>query len=50
MASKNKKNKAKNSYIAGGAEAQKDIKLKRIWYFTKADRKKNKDLCKKDYE
>lgn len=42
MASQNKKNKAKNSYIMGGAEAQKGIKCKRTWYFTKADRTANK--------
>ena len=44
MASKNKKNKAKNSYIEGGAEKQKGIKLKRVWYYTKADRKNNKKI------
>lgn len=42
MASQNKKNKAKNSYIMGGAEAQKGIKCKRTWYYTKADRAANK--------
>lgn len=42
MASLNKKKKAKNSFIYNGAEAQKDVKCKRIWYFTKADRIKNK--------
>ena len=42
MASQNKKKKAKNSFIAGGAEAQKNIKCKRTWYFTKADRAKTK--------
>ncbi len=46
MASINKKNKAKNSYIRGGAEAQKNIKCKRVWYYTKADRQKNKKICK----
>jgi hypothetical protein len=30
-----------------GAEAQKNIKCKRIWYYTKADRKKNK-IIKED--
>ena len=45
MASKNKKKKAKNSFINGGAEAQKDIKCKRVWYYTKADRQKNKKEC-----
>ena len=46
MASQNKKNKAKNSFIINGAEAQKNIKGKRIWYYTKADRKNNKEECK----
>lgn len=44
MASENKKRKAKNSFILRGAEAQKDTKCKRIWYYTKADRAKNKKL------
>ena len=41
------KKKAKNSYIYNGAEAQKNVKCKRTWYFTKADRKRNKNMCKK---
>ena len=49
MASKNKKRKAKNSCIMNGAEAQKNIKCKRTWYFTKADRVANK-VSKKDYD
>ena len=44
MASQNKKNKAKNSFIHNGAEANKGIKCKRIWYYTKADRNKNKTI------
>lgn len=44
MASLNKKKKAKNSYIHNGAESQKGIKLKRIFYYTKADRIKNKKI------
>ena len=48
MASQNKKRKAKNSFIMNGAEAQKNIKCKRIWYFTKADRKKNKSFSYDD--
>lgn len=39
MASKNKKRKAKNSYLHNGNEAQKIHKLKRIAYYIKADRK-----------
>ena len=38
MASKNKKNKARNSYLHNGNEAQHIRKLKRIAYYTKADR------------
>lgn len=49
MASENKKKKAKNSFIDGGAEKQKGIKLKRIWYYTKADRANNK-VTKKELE
>ena len=44
MASQNKKNKAKNSYLYNGNEAQKIYKLKRIAYYTKADRAKNKQI------
>ena len=42
MASKNKKRKAKNSHLDGGAEHQFGIKLKRLFYFCKQDRIKNK--------
>ncbi len=38
MASQNKKNKAKNSYLYNGNEAQKIHKMKRIAYYIKADR------------
>ncbi len=48
--SENKRRKAKNSYIHNGAESQKGIKCKRIWYFTKADRKKNNTINYKEYE
>lgn len=48
MASQNKKRKAKNSYIMNGAEAQKGIKCKRTWYYTKADRVANK-VSKREY-
>lgn len=50
MASQNKKKKAKNSYIYNGAEAQKNIKCKRTWYFTKADRKRNNTIPKDENE
>ena len=45
MASKNKKNKAKNSYLMRGAD-RLDLKMKRIAYYTKRDRNKNKKLAK----
>lgn len=41
MASKNKKNKAKNSYIHNGADKY-DCKMKRSMYFTKRQRNKLK--------
>ena len=40
MASKNKKRKAKNSYLINGAD-KIDGKMKRILYFTKRRRVKN---------
>ncbi len=40
MASKNKKRKAKNSYLINGAD-KIDGKMKRILYFTKRQRVKN---------
>lgn len=46
MASENKKRKAKNSYLDGGAEKQAGIKLKRLFYFCKQDRLKNKREAK----
>ncbi len=45
MASKNKKNKAKNSYLMRGAY-RLDLKMKRITYYTKRDRNKNKKMAK----
>ncbi len=41
MASQNKKKKAKNSFLYSGAEKCKG-RLKRIMYYTKADRARNK--------
>lgn len=43
MASKNKKNKARNSYIYNGAE-KLDDKGKRWMYYTKRQRNKNKKI------
>lgn len=45
MSSENKKRKAKNSYLHNGAD-KKDSKLKRIIYFTKRQRNKNKQIEK----
>ena len=42
MASQNKKNKARNSYLCNGNEAQHIHKMKRIAYYTKADRARAK--------
>jgi len=47
MASVNKKKKAKNSYLEGGAEKQFGIKLKRLFYYCKQDRLKNKREVKR---
>ena len=47
MASENKKKKAKNSYCHNGGEKW-DGKLKRIMYFTKRQRNKNKKDLQKD--
>ena len=45
MASENKKRKAKNSFMMNGGE-KCDIKLKRINYYKKRDRVKNKASIK----
>ena len=50
MASVNKKKKAKNSFLYCGNEAQDIWKMKRIAYYTKKRRKKNKDQIKKELE
>ena len=42
MASQNKKNKAKNSYLHNGNEAQHIHKMKRVAYYIKADRTRAK--------
>lgn len=44
MASENKKRKAKNSYITDGGEKIKEGHMKRIFYFTKAQRNHNKKI------
>jgi hypothetical protein len=50
MSSQNKKNKAKNSYIYNGGEKNslEDWKCRRIAYYTKRDRNKNKDKVRKE--
>ena len=50
MTAQNKKRKAKNSYIYGGAEKQHGIKLKRIYYYCKQDRLKAKREARKESE
>ena len=49
MGSKNKKNKAKNSYLHSVAD-KLDGRLKKIMYFTKRQRNKNKAECKEDID
>ena len=44
MASQNKKNKARNSYLHNGNEAQHIRKMKRVAYYTKADRAQTKKV------
>lgn len=44
MASENKKKKAKNSYMINGGEKIKEGHMKRIFYFTKAQRNQNKKI------
>ncbi len=44
MTSKNKKRKAKNSYLYNGGD-KIDGKMKRIMYFTKRQRENNKKMC-----
>lgn len=48
MASENKKRKAKNSYIINGGEKE-DTKMKRIMYFNKLQRNKNKKIDFDEY-
>ena len=43
MASQNKKRKAKNSYLHNGGD-KFDMKMKRVMYFTKRQRKKLKEM------
>jgi len=43
MASENKKRKLKNSYCVGSMLKNKDIKLKRVAFFTPSKRKKDKN-------
>lgn len=48
MASESKKRKAKNSYIINGGEKE-DTKMKRIMYFNKLQRNKNKKINFDEY-
>ena len=44
MASENKKNKLKNSYLSGGMLKNASTKLKRIAFFTPSNRKIDKKI------
>jgi len=46
VASQNKKNKAKNSFMYDGGEKGRFVKLRRIMFFQKKDRIANKKICK----
>lgn len=48
MSSQSKKNKARNSYIHNGGEKCPDWKCKRLMYFTKAQRNKDKKRVVKE--
>lgn len=50
MASSNKKKKLKNSYCWVGALKEKDLRLKRILFFTSSYRKKIKADTRKELE
>lgn len=45
MASQNKKNKARNSFMYDGGEKGRFIKLKGLMFFQKKDRIANKKTC-----
>lgn len=45
MASQNKKNKARSSFIYDGGEKGRFIKSKRLMFFQKKDRIANKKTC-----
>lgn len=49
MASRNKKHKAKNSYILNGGE-KCDVKQKRVMYYTKRKRNNSKKILKTETE
>ena len=50
MTSISKKKKAKNSFIYNGGEKNNGMKLKRIQYYTKQDRLRNKHINEKEEE
>lgn len=49
MASESKKRKAKNSYLYNGGDKE-DMKMKRIMYFTKRQRNKNKKTAQISFQ
>ena len=50
MSSKNKKNKHKNAYLWPGGLKEKDMKIKRLLFFTSAKRRELKKIKPEDLE
>jgi hypothetical protein len=50
MSSKKKKNKLKNAYLWPGGLKEKDMKIKRLLFFTSSKRKSIKRITKEDLE
>ena len=50
MSSKKKKNKLKNAYLWRGGLKEKDMKIKRLLFFTSSKRRALKKITKEDFE
>lgn len=50
MSSKKKRNKHKNAYLWPGGLKNKDMKLKRLFFFTSAKRQELKKIKPDEYE
>lgn len=50
MSSKNKKNKHKNAYLNPGGLKEKDMKIKRLLFFTSSKRQQLKKIKPEEYE